>query len=158
VSTASRAIGTSRVESRRRRGSEPWVLKEDSKCPESSIGVHRRPVRTDSRHFVSQSALAWASERHTHAARCAPRGTSPARAHDGGRKHDVVADPGGMRLRSHWVGPAGRDGGRVGRPTGGSGSLVTAFTPKHAGRCGGCGMPCHGTGRSPHHDHPDIPR
>lgn len=46
----------------------------------------------------------------------------------GGRRHVVVATPGGMKLRSRWRGAPPRDGGRIGRPTGRSESPVTAFT------------------------------
>lgn len=46
------------------------------------------------------------------------------------RRHAVVATPGGMRIRSHWQGQAPPDGGRVGCPTGRSGSPVTGFTAK----------------------------
>jgi hypothetical protein len=54
------------------------------------------------------------------------------RPHEGAgvRRHIVVATPGGMKLASRWQGSAPHDGGRVGRPTGRTGSPVKGFSAK----------------------------
>lgn len=49
---------------------------------------------------------------------------------NGERRQVVVVTPGGMKIRSECHGPAPLDGGRVGRPTGRTGSPVTEFTAK----------------------------